>query len=283
MKIAVFGKTGQVASALAQYASDEVGIETIGREDVDFSRPDDVAAATEQLNAHAIINAVAYTAVDAAETDEALARLVNATSVARMAEIAARRGLPLVHISTDYVFSGSGSAPRTPDAATDPLGVYGATKLEGERSIEKANGSYVILRTSWVFSANGTNFVKTMLRLSETRDTLGIVSDQVGGPTPADSIATAAVTCAQSLLAGSQGGTFHFAGAPDVSWADFAREIFRQAGRPVTVNDIPTTAYPTPAQRPLNSRLDCESLRAAFGIQRPDWRKGLTRVLEELT
>ena len=155
--------------------------------------------------------------------------------------------------------------------------------LGREEAVRAAGGVHAILRTSWVFSPHGGNFVKTMLRLSESRDTLRIVSDQVGGPTPARAIARACLTIAERLAADpALAGTYHFSGAPDVSWADFAREIFAQAGRDVTVSDIPTAEYPTPAARPLNSRLDCAATQAAFGLERPDWRTGLSEALARL-
>lgn len=283
MKLAVFGEIGQLAMALSRHASEDLIIETIGREAVEFTNPASVAEATRALSADVIVNAVAYTAVDAAEGEPDVARLVNGISVGEMARVAAERGIPLIHVSTDYVFDGTGTAARAPDEPTSPLNVYGATKLEGEQAVIAAGGRYAILRTSWVFSEDGGNFVKTMLRLSETRDALDIVADQIGGPTSADAIAKAVIRVAEALARGAEGGIYHITGAPDVSWADFAREIFRQAGREVTVNDIPTTAYPTPAKRPLNSRLDCESLTRDFGITRPDWRLDLARVLKELT
>ncbi|WP_299832347.1 sugar nucleotide-binding protein, partial [uncultured Roseobacter sp.] len=195
----------------------------------------------------------------------------------------AARDLPFVQISTDYVFEGGGTAPWQPDDPTGPLGVYGASKLGGERGVAGAGGRYAILRTSWVFSAHGNNFAKTMLRLGAERDALTIVADQIGGPTPARDIAAACMKMAQALKTDANtSGTYHFSGAPDVSWADFAREIFTQAGLAVDVTDIPTADYPTPATRPLNSRLDCATTETAFGIARPDWRAGLAEVLTGL-
>jgi dTDP-4-dehydrorhamnose reductase len=188
----------------------------------------------------------------------------------------------LIHISTDYVFDGTGTTPRAPDAPTAPLGVYGTTKLAGEAAIQAANGPFSILRTSWVFSAHGANFVKTMLRLGAEREQLSVVADQIGGPTSAASIADAVLSIATSSGHKDNRGVYHFSGAPDVSWADFAREIFKQAKLNVGVDDILTSAYPTPAKRPLNSRLDCESLLLEFGIDRPNWRKDLNNVLKEL-
>jgi len=231
----------------------------------------------------AVINAAAYTAVDRAEEEEALALAVNGASPTAMAEAAAAQDLPFVHISTDYVFDGSGERAWRPEDETGPLGAYGRTKLAGEEGIRAAGGLHAILRTSWVFSAHGGNFVKTMLRLSETRDRLTIVADQIGGPTPAADIADACLRMAQAMVdKTATGGTHHFAGAPDASWAGFAREIFTQAGRAVGVVDIPSEDFPTPAARPKNSRLDCTSLETEFGIPRPDWRQGLAAVLEDL-
>ena len=215
------------------------------------------------------------------EPDAAAA--LNARAPAVMAEAAAARGIPFVHVSTDYVFDGSGDAPRAPGVVPRPLNVYGATKQDGEEAVRAAGGPHAILRTSWVFSAHGANFVKTMLRLGAERDALSIVSDQIGGPTPARAIAEACLEIAAQLSDNTElSGTYHFSGAPDVSWADFARAIFEAAGLDCTVTDIPTSDYPTPAARPLNSRLDCAATAEAFGIGRPDWRAHLDLVLKEL-
>ncbi|WP_258953929.1 dTDP-4-dehydrorhamnose reductase, partial [Cognatishimia activa] len=214
---------------------------------------------------------------------EAIATVINADAPAAMAEACTALDIPFVHISTDYVFDGSGDTARSPKDATAPLGAYGRSKLAGEAAVAAAGGRFAILRTSWVFSAHGNNFVKTMLRLAETRDSLTIVADQIGGPTPAADIAATCLKIADALQSGhGPTGVYHYAGAPDVSWAGFAREIFAQSGREVAVQDIPTYAYPTPAKRPLNSRLDCTELETAFGIPRPDWRAGLSKVLTEL-
>ena len=283
MKVALFGQTGQVATEVQRRCPPDVTLEVIGRDRADFARPDQVFDVARGLQVDAVINAVAYTAVDKAEEEAELANTINGTSVGRLAEACAATGTPFVHISTDYVFPGGGEAPWTPGDATGPLGAYGASKLLGEEAIGKfAAHPFVTLRTSWVFSAHGGNFVKTMLRLGAERDALTIVADQIGGPTPAADIAKACLTIARGLLGGKPGGTHHFSGAPDVSWADFAREIFAQANVSCDVTDIPTSAYPTPAKRPLNSRMDCSALEATFGIKRPDWREGLARVLAEL-
>ena len=279
MTILVFGQTGQVAKELAQYED----VTTLGRDMADLTNPDACAAAIADRDVAAVINAAAYTAVDKAETEPETARLVNAAAPAAMARACARKGVPFVHISTDYVFDGSGTRPWRPTDDTAPLGAYGATKLAGENGVRAAGGTHAILRTSWVFSAHGTNFVKTMLRLGADRDALTIVADQIGGPTPARAIAEATLTIAKALSDKPElSGTYHFAGTPDVSWADFARTIFAQAGLDCGVTDIPTTAYPTPAERPQNSRLDCAATVSAFGIARPDWRGELDRVLTDL-
>jgi len=279
MNILVFGRTGQVATELGRQAQ----VTALGREAADLSDPDACAAAIADSDAGAVINAAAYTAVDRAETDEATAALVNGAAPAAMAEAAAAKGVPFVHISTDYVFDGHGDTPWKPGDATGPLGAYGRSKLVGEEGVRGAGGTHAILRTSWVFSAHGANFVKTMLRLSQTHERLTVVADQMGGPTAAADIATTCLTVARMLVAGQgASGTYHFAGAPDVSWAGFAREIFAQAGRTVEVADIATSDYPTPAARPANSRLDCAGLETVFGITRPDWRQGLAAVLNAL-
>ncbi|WP_246026616.1 dTDP-4-dehydrorhamnose reductase [Paracoccus luteus] len=277
----VFGQTGQVARELARIAP---GARFAGRADADLTDPAACAALIRQARPRAVINAAAYTAVDKAESDAAAARLVNADAPAAMAAACAELGVPFVHISTDYVFDGSGDAARPEDAATGPLGVYGATKLDGERAVAAAGGQWAVLRTSWVFSAHGGNFVKTMRRLGAERPRLTIVADQIGGPTAAADIARAVLTMAQAMVADpGKGGVYHFAGAPDVSWADFAREIFVQSGLSPQVADIPTADYPTPARRPLNSRLDCAAITRDFGIARPDWRASLTPVIKELS
>ena len=283
----MFGKTGQVACDLARVVQDagDIRLTALDREAADLG---DGAACVAAIAAHAgdvdvVINAAAYTAVDKAETEPVLAHAINGTTPGAMAQACKDAGLPFLHISTDYVFDGQGTTPWRSDDATAPLGVYGASKLDGEQRIAAVGGEHTILRTSWVFSAHGANFVKTMLRLAQTRDALTVVGDQIGGPTPARAIAEALIAMARSFVAGhGTSGVYHLSGTPDVSWADFAREIFKQADLAVTVTDIPTSDYPTPAVRPPNSRMDCSSLEAAFGIVRPDWRDGLRDVLAQL-
>ncbi len=280
MTMLVFGKSGQVARELARLCPDAI---LLGRDDVDLA---DSAAVTDAIARHrptAVINAAAYTNVDGAEAASAEAMAVNARAPGAMARACAALGIPFVHFSTDYVFDGSGNRARTPGARMAPLNVYGLSKLAGEEAIRAAGGRHVILRTSWVFSAHGKNFVKTILRLGTERPELRIVADQIGAPTPASALADAALRIAAHLHQRPQdAGTYHLAGAGDVSWAEFARAILAEAGADCAVTDIPTAEYPTPALRPLNSRLDCRRTTAVFGIARPDWREALTRTLAEL-
>ncbi|KIN62913.1 dTDP-4-dehydrorhamnose reductase [Sulfitobacter noctilucicola] len=279
MTILVFGKTGQVARELARFSE----VKCLGREDADLTAPESCSSAIHAHLPTAVINAAAYTAVDNAEEEEALATLINADAPAVMARACAALDIPFVQISTDYVFDGSGTTPWQPDHATGPLGAYGRSKLKGEENVHLAAGKHAILRTSWVVSAHGNNFVKTMLRLGADRDTLNVVADQIGGPTMARDIAAACVKIAQDLRGDPEkSGIYHFSGAPDCSWADFARAIFDQSGLSCAVNDIPSSDYPTPAARPFNSRMDCTSTAATFGIDRPDWNSSLTEILAEL-
>jgi dTDP-4-dehydrorhamnose reductase len=279
--ILVFGKTGQVARELHKLGT----VMALGREEADLSDPQACADAIRHHSPDAVVNAAAYTAVDQAEDEdeEVIATVINGDTPTAMAKVCAELGIPFVHISTDYVFEGTGKDPWQPQDQTAPQNAYGRSKLAGETGIADSGGTYAILRTSWVVSAYGTNFIKTMLRLSATRDVLNIVGDQIGGPTPARDIATACLQMAEQLIQEpSKSGIYHFSGTPDVSWADFAREIFEQAGKSVTITPIPTTDYPTPAQRPLNSRMDCTATNRVFGIERPDWVIGLKTILDDL-
>lgn len=275
----VFGRSGQVARELATLLPDA---DFMGREQIDLAQTDRIAAVIEELRPAAIINAAAYTAVDKAETEQDQARLLNSDAPAQMARTAARLDIPFLHISTDYVFDGSGDQPWQEGDATGPLGIYGKTKLAGEREIAAQDGRWAVMRTSWVFSRHGNNFVKKMLRLGRERDALNIVADQVGGPTAAADIARTLVAMANNMVAGGEvRGLYHYSGAPAVSWADFAREIFAQAQIDCEVRDIATADYPTPARRPGNSRLDCSRLQKDLGVRQPDWREGLRNVLVE--
>jgi dTDP-4-dehydrorhamnose reductase len=281
MKLLVFGQTGQVARELARRVPAGVTLTQLDRAQADLMNPAACAAAIHATDADAVINAAAWTAVDRAEAEEPAATVVNGAAPTAMAQACAARNLPFLHISTDYVFDGSGTLPFAPGHPTAPLGAYGRSKLAGEQGITAAGGNSLTLRTSWVVSCHGANFVKTMLRLGAERPSLNVVADQIGGPTPAAAIADALYTCAVAMQNGVHGGIHHFAGAPDTSWADFARAIMTAANLPCTITDIPSAAYPTPAKRPLNSRLDCASL-TRFGLTRPDWRAALPEILHDL-
>lgn len=278
--ILVFGKTGQVATELQKLAP---AARFLDSAEANLTDPMACAHWITALKPATVINAAAYTAVDKAEDDEETARLVNGASPIAMAAACAELDIPFVHISTDYVFDGSGKSPFKPDDPTTPLGTYGRTQLEGENGVRLAGGRSVILRTSWVSSANGNNFLKTMLRLGAQRQTLSIVADQVGGPTPARDIADACLEIALQLRHNREkAGTYHFTGATNVSWADFGRAIFEHVGLPCTVIDVPSSDYPTPAKRPANSRLDCDLTQKAFDIQRPDWRSAIISIDNQL-
>lgn len=276
MTILVFGHSGQVATELRAQAA----VTALGRDGADLTDPAACAAAILAHQPTAVINAAAHTAVDRAETEEDLATVVNGAAPGAMARACADLGIPFVHISTDYVFAGDGEIPWTPDDPVAPLGAYGRSKLAGERAVRAAGGVHAILRTSWVFSAHGNNFLKTMLRLGADRAVLTVVADQIGGPTPARAIAAACLSMADQLADDpGKSGTYHFSGAPDTSWAGFARAIMAEAGLACRIDDIPTSAYPTPARRPANSRMDCSATQAAFGIERPDWRAEVAAII----
>lgn len=279
MTILVFGASGQVATELQSQAD----VIALDRDQADLSVPEQCAKAILAHAPEVVINAAAYTAVDRAEEEEALATTINGDAPAAMAGACNEAGIPLVHISTDYVFAGDGDTPWLPTDPVAPRNAYGRSKLAGEEAVRAGGCAHAILRTSWVFSAYGNNFVKTMLRLSETRDALTIVNDQIGGPTSARAIAAACLTMAQQLVDDpGKSGVYHFSGQPDTTWAGFATAIFEQAGRQVAVTGIPTAEYPTPAARPLNSRMNCDSVKGVFGVDRPDWREELADVLRAL-
>ena len=277
--ILVFGKTGQVAIEIQRLG----GVIALGRDDADLFNPATCATAIYEHAPKAVINAAAYTAVDRAEDEERLATVINGDAPTVMATACAAFGIPFVHISTDYVFNGRGNKPYRPEDATEPQNAYGRSKLAGEIGIRESGAVYAILRTSWVVSAHGVNFVNTMLSLSETQDTLNVVADQIGGPTPARDVAAACLKITEQLIQEpSKSGIYHFTGTPDVSWAEFATEIFAQADRLVSITPIPTTDYPTPVKRPLNSRMECRSTDQVFGIMRPNWQDGLKEILKDL-
>ncbi len=279
MTILVFGATGQVARELARHE----GVSCVGRDQADLSDPAACAALIAELRPAAVINAAAYTAVDKAESEEDLATVINGAAPGAMAEACAALGIPFVHISTDYVFAGTGERAWQPTDPVAPPNAYGRSKRAGEAAVLAAGGVFAILRTSWVVSAHGHNFVKTMLRLGAERESLTIVADQIGAPTPARDIAAACLTVAQKLgTAPDASGIYHLQGAPFVSWAGVAQEVFAQADLACKVVEIPSADYPTPAVRPLNSRLDCTTLETVFGISQPDWRAGVRDILKDL-
>lgn len=287
MRILLFGADGQVGREVRARAHGDDELVAIGRGDADLMN---AGAAREQIarvRPKAIINAAAYTNVDGAENDLAAADRINAGAVKEMALAAKDYGAAFVHISTDYVFDGASGAPLKETSPAGPLNAYGRSKLNGETLALAANPLSVILRTSWVYSAYGKNFLKTMLRLSSERETLTIVDDQVGGPTPASAIAEAALTIATAKSNGAtrkevMGGVYHFQGAPAVSWAGFAQAIFDAAGADVKITKIPTSAFETPAKRPLYTVLDCSRILRDFGIEQPDWRAGLPDLIGAL-
>jgi dTDP-4-dehydrorhamnose reductase len=297
MKILLLGKNGQVGWEL-QRALAPLGeltacdFDTGGGLQADFSRPETLPALIRGAAPDLIVNAAAHTAVDKAESEPELARTLNATAPGVIAREAAARGALLVHYSTDYVFDGSGSLPRDEDAATGPLSVYGRTKLEGEDLIRASGCLHLILRTSWVYAARGGNFARTMLKLAAERDALNVIHDQVGAPTGADLLADVTAHAARRVLdTPGLAGTYHCVAAGETSWFDYARFVIEWARAhgqavkvtPDAVRAIPTSAYPTPARRPLNSRLSTTRLQAGFGLRLPHWQPGVERMLEEIT
>ena len=283
MQILLFGKTGQIATEIQCNSHRNNEIVALGRNEADLSKPDVCANIISDSNADVIINAAAYTQVEQAEKEEALANIINGESPRAMAKAAALKNTPFIHISTDYVFNGDSKNSWKPEDAVEPLNAYGRSKLLGERGVLASGGQFVILRTSWVFSAHGQNFVKSMLRLAKKHGSIGIVNDQIGGPTAAKDIAKTCLIIAETLHTGAEvTGIYHFSGSPDVSWADFAREIFQLTERETLVENIATSDFPTEAKRPLNSCLNCMTLKTFFGIERPDWRASLRNVLKDL-
>lgn len=296
MKILLFGKGGQVGWEL-QRALAPLGelialdFDTAGDLSGDFSQPEAVAATVRRVAPDLIVNAAAHTAVDKAESEADLARLINASTPGRIAQEAKALGAHLIHYSTDYVFDGSGDAPRDETAATGPLSVYGRTKLEGEQLIAASGAIHLILRTSWVYAARGGNFAKTMLKLAKERERLTVIADQFGAPTGAELLADVSAHAARMLRVRPElSGLYHCVAAGETSWYGYATHVIeraRAAGHaikvaPDAILPIPTTDYPTPATRPLNSRLDTRRLRGVFGLVLPPWQQGVDRMLAEI-
>ncbi|KAA2213971.1 dTDP-4-dehydrorhamnose reductase [Teichococcus oryzae] len=292
MRILIAGRSGQLARELAdRLPRDGHEVTALGQPELDLAAPDTVRRAVEQVAPEAIVNAAAYTAVDRAEDERDAAFAVNAAGAGALAAEAARLGIPLVHVSTDYVFDGNKDAPYTEEDATGPTGVYGASKLAGEEAVLRAHPRSVVLRTAWVCGVHGNNFLKTMLRLGAERPKLSVVADQHGAPTFTADIAEAIARMLPALAAAPAGdprfGLFHLSGAPYTTWHGFAAEIFRQAenrGHKVPeLAAIGTADYPTKARRPANSRLDCHKIQQVHGIRPADWRQSLSNSLDTLT
>lgn len=292
MKIAVTGGTGQLVRSIAERGP-LVGHEVIpvSRPALDLASHDDdiVQAALDAVRPDAIVNAAAHTAVDKAESERDLAFAINAAGAGAVARAAARIGVPLVHISTDYVFAGDKAEPYVESDPTGPTGVYGASKLAGEQAVLASGADAAILRTAWVYSPFGANFVKTMLRLAETRDEVGVVGDQHGNPTSALDLADAVIAVAQHLVDGHDArhrGIFHASGNGEGTWADLAEIVFAASaangGPSAHVRRIATVDYPTPARRPSNSRLNCTALFDRHGVSLPDWRASAAAVTARL-
>ncbi|MBZ9674745.1 dTDP-4-dehydrorhamnose reductase [Mesorhizobium sp. ES1-1] len=291
MRLVVTGREGQVARSLmeAPLRCDDIEVIALGRPELDLARPGTVVEAIAAARPDIVVSAAAYTAVDQAEDEPELALAVNAVGAGKVSEAAARLGVPVIHLSTDYVFDGTKRSPYVETDAPAPLGIYGASKLAGEQAVAAANPRHLILRTAWIYSQFGRNFVKTMLRLAADRDEIPVVADQWGSPTSAYDIAEAIVETAAKLhreKSFARFGIYHLAGAGDTNWSGFARHVLessRTGGGPwASVRDIGTADYPTRARRPANSRLSTSKFQAAFKRDLPDWRQSTERVVREL-
>ena len=295
MKILLLGKNGQVGWELQRSLAPLGELIALDRHSIDYcgdlSQPEAVAETVNRLKPTVIVNAAAYTAVDKAETETELSYTINAKAPEALAQAAKQIGAWLVHYSTDYVFNGSGSQAWQETDAVAPLSVYGQSKLAGEQAIQAAEGLHLIFRTSWVYAARGNNFAKTMLRLAKERDQLSVINDQIGAPTGAELLADVTAHAIRSGLKQSElSGLYHLAAAGETSWYDYAGYVLdyaRHKGIELkttenAISAIPTSAYPTPAQRPLNSRLNTEKLQNQFGLVLPDWQLGVDRMLAEV-
>jgi dTDP-4-dehydrorhamnose reductase len=291
MRIAVTGSQGQIVRSLVERAAKrDAEIFTLARPSFDLADPSTILPAVESVAPDVIVNAAAYTAVDKAESEEALAQEINGVGAGSVAHAAKRLGIPIIQVSTDYVFDGTLDRPYREDDPTGPINAYGRSKLAGEQAVKLATPRHVILRTSWLYSPFGANFVRTMLRLAETRDKIGVVADQMGQPTCALDVADGVLAICDRLKAhpGEERlfGTFHMAAAGAASWADFAEAIFTETARlgrrRAAVARITTEQYPTPTHRPLNSRLDTQKLAEIYGVALPRWRNSLAAVIARL-
>ncbi|MDQ8050654.1 dTDP-4-dehydrorhamnose reductase [Luteibacter sp.] len=295
MKVLLFGKGGQVGWELQRSLAPLGELVALDFDSTDlhadFSRPEQLADTVAAVRPDVIVNAAAHTAVDKAESEPDLARTLNATAPGVVAEAAQRVGALMVHYSTDYVFDGSGSRPWTEDDPTGPLSVYGATKLEGEQAVQRHCARHLIFRTSWVYAARGGNFAKTMLRLAGEREKLTVIDDQYGAPTGAELLAdVTAIAIRETLREPGKAGLYHLVAGGETTWHGYARFVLEQArasgvelkAGPDAVAPVPTSAFPTPARRPQNSRLDTTRLRDTFGLVLPPWQTGVARMLREI-
>jgi len=298
MRILLLGRNGQLGWELQRSLAPLGEVVALGSSADegglcgDLADLEGIARTVAAVRPDAIVNAAAYTAVDKAESDAERARTINALAPGVLAQAAQRIGAPLVHYSTDYVFDGSGDRPWVETDPTGPLSVYGRTKLEGEQRIAQAQPWHLVLRTSWVYGARGGNFARTMLRLARERDRLTVIDDQFGAPTGADLLADVTAHALRALLADpAKAGTYHVAAAGETSWNGYARFVVacaQQAGMQLragvdAVDAVPTSAFPTPAQRPRNSRLDTARLRSTFALHLPQWQQGVARMLQEIS
>ena len=278
MKITVLGESGQVARELQKFSN----ISFIGKKDLNFIDLDNCKKTIMNIDSDLIINAVAYTNVEKAEKNKNDAMIINCHAPGIIAKAASIRNIPLIHISTDYVFGDNSKISLKENDTTNPLGAYGLTKLKGEKEIEKNSSSFIIIRTSWIFSRYGKNFVKKMIELSKKNKVVKVVSDQIGGPTAAADVANTCMILARQLKKKKDiKEIYHFAGFPYLSWADYARVIFEMIGSNTIVEDISSSEYSHGVVRPKNSRLDCSKIKNQFNIFQPNWKESLKKVLKE--
>ena len=294
MKILLFGKNGQVGWELNRSLQPLGEVVALGRDQADFSNPESLRKHVREINPDVVVNAVAYTAVDKAEADEELAKIINGVAPSILAEEVLKIDALLVHYSTDYVFDGTKNTPYAETDEPNPVNAYGRTKLAGEVAIQSSGCDYLIFRTSWVYASRGHNFLLTILKLAKERDELSIVADQVGSPTSARLISETTILCLQQAIKEKQAGRFssdlyHLTTSNYTSWHGFAEEIVNAASNAVSlqlkvknIKAISTADYPTPASRPINSQLALNNLKKAFGIEMPDWKKALELCIEEL-
>jgi dTDP-4-dehydrorhamnose reductase len=287
--IMVTGGSGQLATASA--AQGGARVHRVGRPEFDFDEPETIAATFRAVDPWLVVNAAAYTAVDAAESDEAAAYRANRDGPEELARLCAAAGVPLIHVSTDYVYDGDKPSPYVETDTVGPRGVYGASKLAGEVAVLASGARAIVLRTSWVYAATGRNFVRAMLSLGQTRDALRVVADQHGCPTSAADLATAILAIADRIETDgwddAASGVFHAAGSGATTWHGLALTVFEAASRhgaktPASVAAITTAEYPTPARRPANSRLDCTRMEQVFGVRLPNWRDSVVRTVGEI-